>query len=617
MSEDKKTTTRKRRPKGEIKYKITLDADQKEAKRLIIENEIVIITGRAGCLGYGTKVLMYDGSFKEVQDVQVGDQLMGVDSKPRNVLNLCRGREQMYWIRQNKGMDYRVNESHILSLRHNDKILNISVKDYLDNKIKKEYKGYVSGCINFKHKEVSIDPYFLGLYLGDGSVSNKSITNTDKEVIEYIEKYLSSLNMNIVNRDMGYFPTSKFTISEKKISDIISIHELVQKGYSISSAYKSHFKTNTMKHDFYRLYRKHKNLVEHYKKQNLNEDVDNKNKLFYLFESYGLKKDKFIPKDYLINSEEIRLAVLAGLIDSDGYKSKEGKYYEIVQKDKRISEDIAYLCRSLGFKVNIRVKKATLKREGKDEYKCDVYRITIMGNDLHRVPCKVQRKIIKYGEISNFKNRLNTGITIEKDTIDDYYGFELDGDHLFLLEDFTVTHNTGKSAVTAQTALDLLFKRELDKILITRPTVEVGRTLGLLPGSISEKVNPYLEPFFESLYSCYDEGKVKKHIENTNIIGKALQFIRGNNFYDKSLNILEEAQNTTKAEMLSFLTRLNKGARIVIVGDLDQQDTRESYTGLHYAIELSNKIQEIKHIKLKNNHRSDLVGKILDYEYEI
>lgn len=175
---------------------------------------------------------------------------------------------------------------------------------------------------------------------------------------------------------------------------------------------------------------------------------------------------------------------------------------------------------------------------------------------------------------------------------------------------------TGKSAVTAQTALDLLFKRELDKILITRPTVEVGRTLGLLPGSISEKVNPYLEPFFESLYSCYDEGKVKKHIENTNIIGKALQFIRGNNFYDKSLNILEEAQNTTKAEMLSFLTRLNKGARIVIVGDLDQQDTRESYTGLHYAIELSNKIQEIKHIKLKNNHRSDLVGKILDYEYE-
>lgn len=175
---------------------------------------------------------------------------------------------------------------------------------------------------------------------------------------------------------------------------------------------------------------------------------------------------------------------------------------------------------------------------------------------------------------------------------------------------------TGKSAVTAQTALDLLFKRELEKILITRPTVEVGRTLGLLPGSISEKVNPYLEPFFESLYSCYDEEKVKKHIENTNITGKALQFIRGNNFYDKSLNILEEAQNSTKAEMLSFLTRLNKGARIVIVGDLDQQDTRESYTGLHYAIELANKIQEIKHIKLKNNHRSDLVGKILDYEYE-
>lgn len=174
---------------------------------------------------------------------------------------------------------------------------------------------------------------------------------------------------------------------------------------------------------------------------------------------------------------------------------------------------------------------------------------------------------------------------------------------------------TGKSLLTANTALDLLFKKEIDTILISRPTVEVGRSLGYLPGDLDTKLSNYIQPFIDSLYACYDKTKVDKHIENSNIESKAIQFIRGNNFYAGSLNILEESQNTTKAEMLSFLTRLNTGARIVVLGDLAQKDTRESFSGLDYILELSKHIPEIKHIKLKNNHRSGVVGKILDYEY--
>jgi predicted ribonuclease YlaK len=79
--------------------------------------------------------------------------------------------------------------------------------------------------------------------------------------------------------------------------------------------------------------------------------------------------------------------------------------------------------------------------------------------------------------------------------------------------------------------------------------------------------------------------------------------------------IVEEAQNLTKQEMLALLTRLGKTGKIIINGDNEQQDTKESLTGLSYAIELSKKISEIKWIKLKENHRSDLVGKILDLEY--
>jgi PhoH-like ATPase len=92
-----------------------------------------------------------------------------------------------------------------------------------------------------------------------------------------------------------------------------------------------------------------------------------------------------------------------------------------------------------------------------------------------------------------------------------------------------------------------------------------------------------------------------------------VQFIRGKTIDD--VLIVEEAQNMTKAEMLAILTRLGKTGKIIINGDNEQQDTKEGLTGLSYAIELSKKINEIKWIKLKENHRSDLVGKILDLEY--
>jgi PhoH-like ATPase len=92
-----------------------------------------------------------------------------------------------------------------------------------------------------------------------------------------------------------------------------------------------------------------------------------------------------------------------------------------------------------------------------------------------------------------------------------------------------------------------------------------------------------------------------------------VQFIRGKTVDD--VLIVEEAQNMTKAEMLAILTRLGKTGKIIINGDNEQQDTKEGLTGLSYAIELSKKINEIKWIKLKENHRSDLVGKILDLEY--
>lgn len=176
---------------------------------------------------------------------------------------------------------------------------------------------------------------------------------------------------------------------------------------------------------------------------------------------------------------------------------------------------------------------------------------------------------------------------------------------------------SGKSLVCAQAALDFLKKKQIECIYNTRAAVEVGKSLGFLPGDINGKFDPYMEAFIENLNKCCsDKKEVAKLIEENKIKALPVQFIRGKTIDD--ILIVEEAQNLTKGEMLAILTRLGKTGKIVINGDNEQTDIKTptgEINGLSYAIELSKKIEEIKWIKLKENHRSDLVGKILEYEY--
>lgn len=172
---------------------------------------------------------------------------------------------------------------------------------------------------------------------------------------------------------------------------------------------------------------------------------------------------------------------------------------------------------------------------------------------------------------------------------------------------------SGKSLICAQVALDFLFTKQINKIYNTRAAIEVGRSLGFLPGNLGEKFDPYMEAFIENLYKCYDSKRIDQEIENKKILSMPIQFIRGKTIDD--VLILEEAQNTTKSEMLAVLTRLGKTGKIIINGDNEQKDIKDDYNGLSYVIELSKHLEGVEWIKLKENHRSDLVGQILQYEY--
>jgi phosphate starvation-inducible PhoH-like protein len=171
----------------------------------------------------------------------------------------------------------------------------------------------------------------------------------------------------------------------------------------------------------------------------------------------------------------------------------------------------------------------------------------------------------------------------------------------------------GKSLVSAQVALDFLFKKQCDQILITRAAIEVGKSLGFLPGGLDEKFDPYLEAFQENLMKCYDKVKVEEMVAAKKINALPVQFIRGKTIDD--ILIVEEAQNLSKAEMLAIVTRLGKNGKIIINGDNEQKDIRDEFNGLSFITSLVKKIPEIKYINLKHNHRSDLVGKILELEY--
>lgn len=175
---------------------------------------------------------------------------------------------------------------------------------------------------------------------------------------------------------------------------------------------------------------------------------------------------------------------------------------------------------------------------------------------------------------------------------------------------------SGKSLVTAQTALDMLFKKKYDKVFVTRAMIEVeNETMGFLPGDKGAKFEPYMEAFRENLEKCYNKEKIDVLTKEEKIIAGPINFIRGKTV--DNILIVEEAQNMTKGMMLAVLTRLGKNGKIIINGDNAQTDrVTHGINGLSYAIELSHKIEGIERIDLKENHRSDLVGKILDYEYK-
>lgn len=172
---------------------------------------------------------------------------------------------------------------------------------------------------------------------------------------------------------------------------------------------------------------------------------------------------------------------------------------------------------------------------------------------------------------------------------------------------------TGKTYLAVAMAVKAFKAKEVSRIILTRPAVEAGEKLGFLPGDLQQKVDPYLRPLYDGLFDMLGAETYERLVEKQIIEVAPLAYMRGRTL-DDSFIILDEAQNTTPAQMKMFLTRVGFGSKVIVTGDLTQKDLPfESRSGLEVAVEVLSKIDEIAFCRLtsKDVVRHPLVQKIV------
>lgn len=454
--------------------KTELSDEQLEFIRMAVTGENIFLTASAGCHAMDTEILMYNGSVKKVQNIHINELLMGDDSTPRKVLKLITGNDTMYQITNVKNESYEVNGDHILcltytnnkSLRYDqrvgriakyrvgwfcnitikekskgfdtkneaeyffnsiieNKIVEISVKEFLtlSKTMQKDLKEY-KVKIEYPLRDVPIDPYMIGFWLGDGGSNGAGITCQDATVLKYF-----AYNLPQYNCYLQY--TNNYT-------------------YRINGNGSG--------------------------KKGCNYFITTLNQL-------NLVHNKHIPKKYKINSRENRLKLLAGLMDSDGNLAHDKCTFEFVQcaKHEQLVDDVIDLARSLGFACNKRQKKTTWTYKG-IKYEGIAFRTTICGAGVEEIPTLCPRK--KANSRQQIKNTLVSGITIKQLEKANYYGFQVDNNHRYVMGSFTVTHNCGKSFAIAEAVQQLRSRFDTNPDLPSRIaiTASTGKAASLIGG---------------------------------------------------------------------------------------------------------------------------------------
>lgn len=175
---------------------------------------------------------------------------------------------------------------------------------------------------------------------------------------------------------------------------------------------------------------------------------------------------------------------------------------------------------------------------------------------------------------------------------------------------------SGKTLLATQIALEYLFYREVERVIITRPTVS-NEDIGFLPGSIKEKMDPWLSPIQSNMYMLYSKEKIDKLMTENTIEIAPISFLRGRTFVNACV-IVDESQNVTRTQMEMILSRLGLNSKMILTGDISQTDLKNKKdSGLPYLFNMTNTIEGLGVYELLTNHRHPIVDNILNYFQEL
>lgn len=394
------------------------------------------------CLGRGTLVMMADGSLRPVEVIRTGDCVMGPDSKPRTVLGTTFGVAPLYEIRQCGAMTYVANGAHVLALKR-------SASSRADHGVLSEAGNPQRP--NGRYAKYGVDTTLIPV---EEFVSKPARFKCHvfgfKAPVEFpaqpvpVDPYLFGLWLGD-----GDSARPAFTTADPEVADYVTQFAAAG-GLTVRNAQT-------------RSKARHLLLATNWRRDGI----------LSVFRNMGVLGNKHIPASYLYNDTASRFALLAGLIDTDGHVTPQGNV-SITLVSRQLIDGVKRLADGLGFATGLTAKNMIVTGE---PYRAWVLSI---GGDTYRIPCRIARKRQRLDAKVPTKNWRHSALRVSLIGEGEYYGFELDGDHLFLLADGTVTHN---SHFFAEEAVEAMVRDPSLRVVCIR---EVQRSLKFSAKSLIE-----------------------------------------------------------------------------------------------------------------------------------
>lgn len=515
----KRTATKFDSSKGQINL-VPMTHKQKEHIDALNTSSQVLIFGSAGtgkAQPLNSKIRTPHG-WSLMGSMSVGDEVITPKGTTTVVTGVYpQGVKDVYEITFSDGRSTRCCENHLWKVTHyrwkHPKV--ISLKEILELQSTSLWAGLKIPMVSpelVEDSDLPLDPYLLGFLIGDGCLrGGVRFSNGNESVISGVKNHLPKGTK--INRLKGY-------------------------DYSVVS---TEGRGNV--------------VLDAARALNL----------------YGKKSyEKYVPHQYLLASPNQKLELLRGLMDTDG---SGGSTPSFSTTSKSLADSVVDIVRSLGGKAKVSARQTKYTYKGEKKNGRVSYRVSIRYDNP-----KDLFKYAKFKKDSCTDNYQYKGCGLGISAVE-FVGREecqcisvLDEDHLYITDDYIVTHNTYVSATYAANEYQL---KNINKIVITRPHVSVGKELGFLKGDLEDKVKPWCAPVLDVLEEHLGKGVVDTAIKNNNIEMAPLALMRGRSF-NNAIVLLDEAQNVTFQEIKMLTTRIGEGSTLIINGDLKQSDLRDT-----------------------------------------